>query len=56
MPNCSLRELSVKESHGGGLMGDFDIVKTLAVLQEYFYWPHMKRDIERICERCVICR
>ena len=56
VPNCSLRDLLVKESHGGGLMGHFGVVKTLAVLQEHFYWPHMKRDVERICERCVTCR
>ncbi|KAH9780520.1 hypothetical protein KPL71_008110 [Citrus sinensis] len=37
-------------------MGHFGIVKTLAVLQEHFYWPHMKRDVERLCGRCVTCR
>ena len=40
--NYSLSDLSVRESHGGGLMGHFEVVKTLAVLQEHFYWPHMK--------------
>ena len=42
MPNYSVRELLVKESHGGGLMGHFGVTKTLAVLQEHFYWPHVK--------------
>ena len=56
VPSCSLRDLLVKESHGGGLMGHFGIAKTLAVLQEHFYWPHMKRDVERICDRCIKCR
>ena len=51
-----MRELLVQESHGGGLMGHFGVAKTLAVLQEHFYWPHMKRDVERICGRCVTCR
>ncbi|KAH9724612.1 Endonuclease [Citrus sinensis] len=46
----------VRESHGGGLMGHFGVVKTLAVLQEHLYWPHMKRDVERLCGRCVTCR
>jgi hypothetical protein len=49
VPNCSMRELLVRESYGGSLMGHFGIVKTLAILQEHFYWPHMKQDIERIC-------
>ena len=56
VPICSLRELLVRESHGGGLMGHFGVAKTLAILQEHFYWPHMKRDVERICGRCVTCR
>lgn len=37
-------------------MGHFGVIKTLAILQEHFYWPHMKRDVERICGRCVTCR
>jgi hypothetical protein len=46
----------VQESHGGGLMGHFGGVKTLAIFQGHFYWPHMKQDVERICGRCVTCR
>ena len=46
----------VRESHGGELMGHFGVVKTLSVLWEHFYWPHMKRDVERLCGRCVTCR
>ena len=48
VPDCSLRDLLVRESHGGGLMGHFGVAKTLAILQKHFYWPHMKRDVERI--------
>ena len=43
-----LRELIVREAHGGGLMGHFGIAKTLGVIQEHFYWPRLKRDVERI--------
>ena len=46
----------MRESHGGGLMGHFGVAKTLGVLQEHFYSPHMKQDVERICGRCIICR
>src|SRR5436190_13075011 len=56
IPNCSLRDLLVRESHGGGLMGHFGIAKTWAVLNEHFYWPQMKRDVERVCGRCITCR
>nr|XP_027109191.1 uncharacterized protein LOC113729063 [Coffea arabica] len=44
--NSSIRDLLVREAHSDGLMGHFGIVKTLAMLQERFYWPHMRRDIE----------
>ena len=37
-------------------MGYFGVIKTLVVLEEHFYWPHMKRDVERICGRCATCR
>ena len=56
VPRCSLRELLVRESHNGGLMGHFSVQKTLSILQEYFFWPHMKRDVARIIERCVRSR
>ena len=46
----------MRESHGGGLMGHFGVAKTLRVLQEHFYWTHMKRDVERIYGRCITCR
>ncbi|CAG7870317.1 unnamed protein product, partial [Brassica rapa] len=55
LPNCSLRELYVREAHGGGLMGHFGVAKTLAHLKEHFYWPTMRRDVERVCSRCVTC-
>ncbi|KAH9792628.1 Endonuclease [Citrus sinensis] len=56
VPHSSLRELLVREAHGGGLMEHFGIAKTLDVLKEHFFWPHMKRDVERICEKCITCK
>ena len=37
VPNSSLRELLVREAHGGGLMGHFGVRKTLDVLHEHFF-------------------
>jgi hypothetical protein len=37
VPNCSMHELLIRGAHEGGLMGHFEIVKTLEVLHEYFY-------------------
>ena len=56
VPNSSMRELLVCEAHGGGLMGHFGVRKTLDVLHEHFFLPKMKRDVERVCARCVTCR
>jgi hypothetical protein len=56
VPNSSMRELLVREAHRGGLMGHFGVRKTLDVLHEHFFWPKMKRDVERFCARCITCR
>ena len=55
IPQGSIRKLLVKESHEGGLMGHFGIDKTLVLLKEKFYWPHMKKDVHKHCTRCVAC-
>ncbi|XP_048624001.1 uncharacterized protein LOC125592687 [Brassica napus] len=56
VPSGSLRELYVREAHAGGLMGHFGVAKTLSTLQEHFYWPSMKKEVERVCSRCVVCK
>ena len=55
IPKCSIRQLLVKESHSGGLMGHFEVAKTLSILQEHLYWPNMKKDVEREVARCIQC-
>ncbi|XP_075675007.1 uncharacterized protein LOC142644240 [Castanea sativa] len=37
VPNSSMRELLVREAHGGGLMGHFGVRKTFEVLHEHFF-------------------
>ena len=56
VPRCSIRELFVREAHSGGLMGHFGVHRTLEVLKEHFYWPNMRRDVERLCSRCLVCK
>ena len=56
VPKCSLRNLLVRKAHGGGLMGHFGISKTFDVLHEHCFWPHLKRDVEKVCEKCITCR
>ncbi|KAK1679553.1 hypothetical protein QYE76_040401 [Lolium multiflorum] len=38
----------MKESHAGGLMGHFGREKTLLMLADHFYWPNMRRDLDRV--------
>ena len=56
VPICSMREILVRESHCGGLMGHFGVQKTYDILCEHFYWPNMRKDVEKICSKCVACR
>lgn len=56
VPNCSLRELFVREAHCGGLMGHFGVPKTLEILSEHFYWPSMRKDVEKVCSYCLECK
>nr|KYP35911.1 Retrovirus-related Pol polyprotein from transposon 17.6 [Cajanus cajan] len=55
IPQGSTRKLLVKESHEGGLMGHFGVEKTLSFLKDKLFWPHMRRDVERFCSRCIAC-
>jgi len=56
IPKCSMRELLVLESHCGGLMGHFGVLKTYDILAEHFFWPHMRRDVEKLCGVCIACK
>ncbi|RDX87649.1 hypothetical protein CR513_30847, partial [Mucuna pruriens] len=55
-PMNSIRQLLVKKAHEGGLMGHFGELKTLVILNEHFYWPQIKRDAYKICEKCLTCK
>ena len=48
VPNSSMRKLLVREAHGGDLMDHFGVRNTVDVLHEHFFWPNMKRDVERV--------
>ncbi|XP_019435376.1 PREDICTED: uncharacterized protein LOC109341859 [Lupinus angustifolius] len=56
VPKSSIRDVLVRESHEGGLMGHFGVQKTLDMLKEHFYWPRMKQDVQNFCEKCITCK
>lgn len=37
-------------------MGHLGIVKTLKSLQHHFYWPRMRKYVEKLCIQCVTCK
>ena len=53
VPKSSMHELFIREAHEGGLMGHFGVAKTLNILHEHFFWPHMKHDVHKLCDSLV---
>ena len=51
IPDSSVRLLLLQEAHGGGVMGHFGVKKMEDVLAAHFFWPRMRRDIERFVGR-----
>jgi hypothetical protein len=47
--------LLLQEAHDSGLMGHFGVKKTEDVLATHFFWPWMRRDVERYVSRCTTC-
>ena len=56
IPASSIRLLLLQEAHGGGLMGHFGVKKTEDILASHFFWPKMRRDVERYVARCTTCQ
>jgi len=50
VPATSLHELLICEAHKSGLMGHFEVAKTLNVLHEHLYWPKIKKNVQWIYE------
>ena len=42
--------------HAGGLAGHFERDKTIALVEDRFYWPSLKRDVARIVAQCRTCQ
>jgi len=56
IPSCSMRENIIREKHSGGLAGHFGIDKTLEQLSHFYFWPKMRRDVQRFVTKCKVCQ
>ncbi|WVZ58137.1 hypothetical protein U9M48_008440 [Paspalum notatum var. saurae] len=56
IPVGSVRLFLLQEAHGGGLMGHFGAKQTEAVLSAHFFYPKMRRDVERFVSHYTTCQ
>lgn len=53
IPHCSLRLQLISELHFEGHVGRD---RTLHLVSSPYFWPLLRRDVERFLERCVVCQ
>jgi len=46
IPHGSHRKLLIQEMH---------VAKTLIMLKEKIFWPHMRKNVQRHCSSCLTC-
>jgi hypothetical protein len=51
----SERAKLIWESHYSRVAGHFGIEKTVAVLQQHFYWPKLRQDVNKYIRSCTAC-
>lgn len=52
IPDCSLRLKLIEEFHGEGHVGRD---RTLALISASFFWPTMRREVEKFVSGCKVC-
>ena len=55
VPSGSYRPQLIREAHLSKVEGHFGMKKTIAHLQQYFYWAKIQIDVERHVRVCSLC-
>ena len=52
----SLRKKIIKECHDSKWAGHPGVRRTIALVEETYYWPRMEEDIEAYVKTCLVCQ
>jgi hypothetical protein len=56
LPKTSVREFVVTELHAGGIAGHFGRDKTAHLVEDRFYWPGLRGDVNTVVQHCRVCQ
>jgi len=56
IPKTSMRDFFIWEIYAGGLSGHFRKNKIIKVVECWFFYSSLKRDIAKLVSRCRICQ
>ncbi|RVW14689.1 Transposon Ty3-I Gag-Pol polyprotein [Vitis vinifera] len=56
LPRTSLCDHVIWELHGGGMGGHFGRDKTIALVEDRFFWPSLKKNVWKVIKQCRACQ
>ena len=51
-----MRENIIRELHSGGLGGHFGRDKMIALVEDRYYWPGLRKQVAKFVAQCKICQ